>query len=204
MFCGYTEIDIIVLFTLNGNDKGLRGHSKDICKPRYNTDIRKYFFSNWVIDRRNSLDEDTADAPSLNCLKNRLNTIRCTRMGFLMDWSAKPQALSCPYVGWPQDKAAQDKHWLCSNEFLVCFVRWSVVELVKLVWLLGLVRLRNSTSNSTLLRRSMVRRLRHRYRDVLSGTLWSVTWRLSHCLTRITSFTLCPWKELSKMYDTRR
>jgi len=46
MFCGYTEIDITVLFTLNGNDKGLRGHSKKICKPRYNTDIRKYFFSN--------------------------------------------------------------------------------------------------------------------------------------------------------------
>jgi len=47
MFYGYTEIDIRVLFTLDGNDKGLRGHSKKICKPRFNTDIRprKYFFS---------------------------------------------------------------------------------------------------------------------------------------------------------------
>ena len=39
-FFWYTK----VLFTLDGNDKGLRGHSKKICKPRFNTDIRKYFF----------------------------------------------------------------------------------------------------------------------------------------------------------------
>ena len=31
MFYGYTAIDIRVLFTLDGNDKGLRGHSKKIC-----------------------------------------------------------------------------------------------------------------------------------------------------------------------------
>jgi len=82
MFYGYTEIDIRVLFTLDGNDKGLRGHSKKICKPRHNTDITKYFFSNQVIDRWNSLEQDTVDARSLNCFKNRLNKIRCTRMGF--------------------------------------------------------------------------------------------------------------------------
>ena len=41
---GYTEIDIKVLFTLDGNDKGLRGHSKKICKVRFNIDVRKYFF----------------------------------------------------------------------------------------------------------------------------------------------------------------
>jgi len=43
------------------------------------------FFSNRVIDRWNSLDQDTVDAPSLNCFKNRLNKIRCTRMGFFVD-----------------------------------------------------------------------------------------------------------------------
>jgi len=45
MFYGYTEIHIMVLFTLDSNDKGLCGHSKKICKSRFNTDIRKYFFS---------------------------------------------------------------------------------------------------------------------------------------------------------------
>jgi len=44
MFYGYTETDIRVVFTLDGNDKRLRGHSKKICKPRFNMDIRKYFF----------------------------------------------------------------------------------------------------------------------------------------------------------------
>ena len=44
MFSGYTEIDIKVLFTLDGNDKGLRGRSKKICKVRFNIDVRKYFF----------------------------------------------------------------------------------------------------------------------------------------------------------------
>jgi len=31
----------------------------------------KYFFSNRVINRWNSLEQDTVDAPSLNCFKNR-------------------------------------------------------------------------------------------------------------------------------------
>jgi len=65
MFFVYTEIDIRVLFTLDGNDKGLRGHIKKICKPRFNMDIRKYFFSNRVIDRWNSLDQDTCTQPEL-------------------------------------------------------------------------------------------------------------------------------------------
>jgi len=85
IFYGYTEIDIRVLFMLDGNNKGLRGHSKKICKPTFNTDIRKYFFSNQVIDRWNSLDQDAVDGPSLNCFKSRLNKIRCTRMCFFMD-----------------------------------------------------------------------------------------------------------------------
>jgi len=81
MFYSYTEIDIKVLFTLDGNNKGLCGHSKRICKPRFNTDI----LSNRVIDRWKGLNKVTVDAPSLNCFKNRLNKTRCTKMGFFMD-----------------------------------------------------------------------------------------------------------------------
>ena len=44
MFYGFTEINIMDLFTLDGNDKGLRGHSKKICKVRFNIDVRKNFF----------------------------------------------------------------------------------------------------------------------------------------------------------------
>ena len=63
----------------------LTGHSKKICKVRFNIDVRKYFFSNRVIDKWNNLDQDTVDAPSLNSFKNILNKIRSTRMGFFMD-----------------------------------------------------------------------------------------------------------------------
>ena len=49
------------------------------------THYQEIFFSNRVTDRWNSLDQDTVDAPSLNCFKNRLNKIRCTRMDFFMD-----------------------------------------------------------------------------------------------------------------------
>jgi len=47
MFYGYIEIHIRVLFTLDGNDNGIRGHSKKICKPRFNTDnlLGNIFFS---------------------------------------------------------------------------------------------------------------------------------------------------------------
>jgi len=54
MFYGFTEIDIMALFTLDGNDEGSRGHSKKICKPRFNTNIRKYFFlkpSHWQMEQ---------------------------------------------------------------------------------------------------------------------------------------------------------
>jgi len=64
MLYGYTEIDIRVLFTLDGNDKGLRDHSKKVYKPSFNTDIRKYFFSNRTIDRWNSLDQELLMHPA--------------------------------------------------------------------------------------------------------------------------------------------
>ena len=54
MFYGYSERDIRVLVTLDGNDKGLRGHSKKICKPRFKTDMRKSFFlksSHWQTEQ---------------------------------------------------------------------------------------------------------------------------------------------------------
>ena len=68
MFTGYTEIDINVLFTLDGNDKGLRGHSKNQIVLLTNGTI-------WI--RTLSMH--------LNSFKNRLNKIRSTRMGFFID-----------------------------------------------------------------------------------------------------------------------
>jgi len=45
-----------------------------------------------VVNRWNSLDQETVDMGSINSFKGRLDKIRKRRMGFFMDsaWSAKP------------------------------------------------------------------------------------------------------------------
>jgi len=54
--------------------------------PICQMDVRKYFFSHWVIDRWNALDGEAVSSSSINAFKNRLNKIRLTRMGYFMDW----------------------------------------------------------------------------------------------------------------------
>jgi len=44
MFNGYTEIDIRVLFTLDGNDNGLRGHSKTFVDQDLTRILGNIFF----------------------------------------------------------------------------------------------------------------------------------------------------------------
>jgi len=132
MFYGYTEIDIRVLFTLDGDDEGLRGHSKKICKPRFNTDIRKYYFSNRVIGRWNSLNQDTVDAPILNWIKLHVDAQR-----WVYSWTSPLNSSPC-HVGWPQGKIAQGKHnpdeiwtlgknpvWQLKTMKCVCLCPWS-------------------------------------------------------------------------------
>jgi len=73
-------------FFLGGNDKGLRGHSKKICKVRFNTDVRKYFFlksSHWQMEQFGP-GHCRCTQPEL-FHKNTLNKIRSTRMCFFMD-----------------------------------------------------------------------------------------------------------------------
>ena len=70
---------------LDVNSKGTRGHSCKLVKTRCTRDITKYFFSNRVINRWNSLDQRTVDASSINVFKSRLIYITDNRMGFFMD-----------------------------------------------------------------------------------------------------------------------
>ena len=48
-------------------------------------DVRRYFFSQRVVNRWNNLNQETVDVGSINSFKGRLDKIRRTRMGFLMD-----------------------------------------------------------------------------------------------------------------------
>ena len=52
-----------------------RGHSLKIFKERANLNIRKFGFPHRVVDIWNSLPENVASAPSLNCFKNRLDRL---------------------------------------------------------------------------------------------------------------------------------
>jgi len=62
-----------------------RGHSLKLKKFRCKVDLRKYFFSERIVDRWNLLDEDTVSACNLNSFKNRLANLRQKQKGFFVD-----------------------------------------------------------------------------------------------------------------------
>jgi ribonucleases P/MRP protein subunit RPP40 len=62
-----------------------RGHTRKLQKNICRLDLRKYFFSECVVDRWNALDQKTVESGTLNMFKNRLNVIRMDKMGFITD-----------------------------------------------------------------------------------------------------------------------
>ena len=58
---------------------------KHIAKKRCKLDIRKYFFSERVIQRWNHLSQDAVDQATLNGFKRALNKRRINEMDFFMD-----------------------------------------------------------------------------------------------------------------------
>ena len=94
MYKEFTRLSIDELFKRDANIKGTRGHTLKLKKKQSVRDVRRYFFSQRVVNRWDSLDQETVDVGSINSFKGRLDKIRKTRMGFFMDsaWSAKPYA----------------------------------------------------------------------------------------------------------------
>jgi len=84
MIDGLTAISYIRFFELATNKK-TRGSSLSLVKHRFATVIRQHFFSERVVNRWNSLDNETVLASSMNYFKTRLNKLRSTKMGFFMD-----------------------------------------------------------------------------------------------------------------------
>ena len=50
-----------------------RGHTQKLFNRQFRLDLRKYSFSQRVIDDRNSLPEDVVSSETINQFKNRLN-----------------------------------------------------------------------------------------------------------------------------------
>jgi len=84
---GISAASLKKMFSLASNSR-TRGHSMKIVKSHCRTDIRRFFFSERVINRWNSLPQEAVDSGSVNMFKNSLDRLRSSRMGFFMDlWS---------------------------------------------------------------------------------------------------------------------
>ena len=70
---GIEKIDYNKFFTLANNEKNVRGHSLKLEKKRCNSDVRKHFFSQRVVNNWNRLPEIVIEANSVNNFKNRLD-----------------------------------------------------------------------------------------------------------------------------------
>ena len=84
LYKGFTSIPFESFFVLDTVQR-TRGHSAKIFKQSCSKDIRKYFFSNKVVNRWNSLPDHIVQASTINAFKNGLQKLRSTQMGFFMD-----------------------------------------------------------------------------------------------------------------------
>jgi len=62
-----------------------RGHSKKLIKGSFRRDIRKYFFSQRVVNRWNGLSEEVVSAGTVEAFKKKLEELRKTKKDLLMD-----------------------------------------------------------------------------------------------------------------------
>ena len=72
------------LFETNINSR-TRGHSLKLVKNHCQSDLRKFFFSERVINSWNKLDDKTVTAETLNCFKERLSKQRTSMMDLFLD-----------------------------------------------------------------------------------------------------------------------
>ena len=70
---GRERINKDQLFHTSQNSHGLRGHSLKIVKERSTRDVRKYFFTQRVVNDWNKLPQHVVDAKTVNGFKNALD-----------------------------------------------------------------------------------------------------------------------------------
>src|SRR6266496_6123561 len=72
MLKGKDRVDFNKFFKIQPLNR-TRGHNCKLVKQRSNLDIRKYFFSQRVVNTWNSLPQAVIEADSINSFKNRLD-----------------------------------------------------------------------------------------------------------------------------------
>jgi len=73
ILAGKEDIDRDQLFQLTSNINSTRGHRLKLSKKHCRINVRKFFFSQRVVDSWNSLPSDIVESPSINTFKNRLD-----------------------------------------------------------------------------------------------------------------------------------
>ena len=81
---GWSAFPLESMFELS-SARHLRGHKFKLVKHRSNLEVRRQFFTERLINRWNSLDQQALDVDSVNCFKNHLQRLRNSRMGFFVD-----------------------------------------------------------------------------------------------------------------------
>ena len=69
---GYEDVDRNMFFKLK-EGSGTRGYKAALVKEQYRLDMRKYSFSQRVINEWNKLPNDCVNASSVNMFKNRID-----------------------------------------------------------------------------------------------------------------------------------
>jgi len=80
LMTGKEQISPGQFFTPVGADYKLRGHDKKLTKARPRLDIRKYFFSQSVVNRWNRLPAKVVNSKSVNAFKNAYDRLCCNDM----------------------------------------------------------------------------------------------------------------------------
>jgi len=62
-----------------------RGHTAKLKKHRCNTELRRHFLSERIINRWNKLRQETISATNINSFKQHLDKERLTRMDLFLD-----------------------------------------------------------------------------------------------------------------------
>ena len=70
---GKERVDRSRLFQLSTCEYQLRGHTMKLSKQRTSLDVRKFSFSQRVVQEWNKLSQDVVEATSVNQFKNRLD-----------------------------------------------------------------------------------------------------------------------------------
>ena len=84
MFNGFSAVPFETFCQLDLYNR-TRGHTAKIKKNRCRTDLRKHFFSESVVNKWNSLKEETIQARTINSFNRHLDKERSTRMDLFMD-----------------------------------------------------------------------------------------------------------------------